>query len=420
MLDIKFIRENADLVKDAARKKHIDCDLDALLASDAERVRLIADVDQLRATQNAANTQVVNATDPVTKENLFRDLKATKQKLAAAEEKLKTVLVDWQKLMLQVPNVPDMSVPEGVSDAENVEIRSWGEKPNFSFTPRSHVELLKALNLIDLERGTKVAGFRGYVLRGAAVELMFAIFQLALKHFGSRGFVPHLVPSLVRRDGLVGTGYLPQGEDDLYHTQDGDYLSGTAEVASMALWQNETIDLAGGPLKMLSFSDCFRRESGSHGKDTYGLIRVHEFYKWEQLVLCEANHETSVALHEELTKNAEDFLQLLGLPYRVVLNCGGDIGLGQVKKYDLEAWVPSEHAYRETHSASYFHDFQTRRLGIRYRDASGTLRFAHSLNNTAAALPRLLVPLIENNQQEDGRIAVPPALQPYLGTDALS
>lgn len=229
-----------------------------------------------------------------------------------------------------------------------------------------------------------------------------------------------LVPSLVKRVAFLGTGYLPQGEEDLYKTQDGDFLAGTGEVATMAYHMNETLPKASLPLKYVAFSPCFRREAGSHGKDTKGLMRVHEFFKFEQVILCEASHDESVRLHEELTKNAEELLQALELPYHVVVNCSGDLGLGQVKKYDIESWVPSEDRYRETHSSSYFHDFQTRRLNIRYKDTDGTMRYTHSLNNTALATPRILISIIENNQQADGSITIPKALRPYLGKDSIT
>src|SRR5690606_21661432 len=273
--------------------------------------------------------------------------------------------------------------------------------------------------MADFERGAKVAGFRGYFLKGDGVLLANAVSQLALMHFVAKGFTPMIVPSLVRREAFLGTGYLPQGEEDLYKTQDGEYLAGTGEVATMGYHMDEILEKSQLPAKFLSYSPCFRREAGSHSKDTKGLIRVHEFFKWEQVVLCEASHETSVALHEELTRNAEEFLAKLGLPYRVVVNCGGDLGLGQVKKYDIEAWMPSQETYRETHSSSYFHDFQTRRLNLRYRDADGSLKFAHSLNNTAVAMPRILSMIVENYQQEDGTIRVPEALVPYVGKEIL-
>ncbi len=223
-----------------------------------------------------------------------------------------------------------------------------------------------------------------------------------------------IVPSLVRRETLLGTGYIPQGEEDLYKTQDNEYLAGTGEVATMSYYAGEVLEKSELPKKIIAFSPCFRREAGSHSKDTKGLIRVHEFFKLEQVILCEASHEKSVDFHEELLRNTEELMQSLNLPYRVLLMCTADIGLGHVKKYDIEAWVPSQNTYRETHSASYFHDFQTRRLNIRYRDEEGKMRFVHSLNNTAIATPRVLVPLIENNQQADGSIVVPDVLVPYM------
>lgn len=228
-----------------------------------------------------------------------------------------------------------------------------------------------------------------------------------------------IVPSLVCRVNFLGTGYIPQGEEDLYKTQDGDFLAGTAEVATMGYHMGEVLDAKELPLKFLSFSPCFRREAGSHGKDTKGLIRVHEFYKWEQLILCEASHEESVKWHEWLNRNTEEFIESLEIPYRTVLNCGGDLGLGQVKKYDIELWVPGEQTYREISSASYFHDFQTRRLNIRYRDTEGKLRFAHSLNSTAIPTPRILVSLVENYQQADGSVVIPDVLRSYMGKEVI-
>ena len=225
----------------------------------------------------------------------------------------------------------------------------------------------------------------------------------------------------------MGTGYLPQSEEDLYKTQDGEYLAGTAEVATMGYYMEEILDAKQLPIKFFAFSPCFRREAGSHGKDTKGVFRIHEFVKYEQVVLCEASHEESVRIHEELTENSEKLLQELKLPYHVVVNCGGDLGLGQVKKYDIEAWMPSEKKYRETHSSSYFHDFQTRRLNIRYRDTStklgageqGILRYAHSLNNTALAMPRILCHIVENYQQKDGSIKIPEVLRAYMGNESI-
>jgi seryl-tRNA synthetase len=275
-------------------------------------------------------------------------------------------------------------------------------------------------DMADFERGAKVAGFRGYFMKNDGARLEWALTHFVEDRFMNKeGFTPMIVPSLLRREPFMGTGYLPQSEEDLYKTQDSDYLAGTAEVSTMGYYMNEILDKKDLPIKFFSSSPCFRREAGSHGKDTKGVFRIHEFVKYEQVVLCEASHEESVRLHEELTANSEALLQELGLPYHVVVNCGGDLGLGQVKKYDIEAWMPSDGKYRETHSSSYFHDFQTRRLGIRYKDENGKMHFVHSLNNTALAMPRVICQIVENYQQEDGSILIPEVLRKYMGKDVI-
>lgn len=418
MLDIKFIRENKELIRDAARKKLIDFSVEELLVVDDERIKILQTVETARAKQNEVSGKIISA-DQMTRDRLIDEMKELKDELVRDEEALKEVMKKWQALMVRVPNIPDMSVPEGKDDSENLEYSTWGEKPNFNFTPKSHIDLMQDHQLVDLERGAKVSGFRGYFLKNDAVMLSFALWQYTLEVLQKDGFSPLIVPSLVRPDSFYGSGYLPQGEEDLYKTQDGDFMSGTAEVATMGYLMGETLDKKDLPKLWVSFSPCFRREAGSHGKDTRGLIRLHEFYKVEQVILCEANHETSVKWHEALRENAEKIMQGLGLPYRVVINCSGDLGQGQVKKYDIEAWVPSENKYRETHSISYFHDFQTRRLNLKYKDEEGKTRFAHSLNGTALASPRILVPLIENYQNADGSITVPEVLRKYLGKDVI-
>ncbi len=418
MLDIKFIRENPDLIKEAARKKRMDFDVSKLLEVDDKRRGLMQLVEKKRSEQNEQSVKITQAS-PEEKAVLIKEMQDVKAALQKEEEELKEVMKTWQGLMVQVPNVPDISVPEGESDKDNKEVKTWGDIPQFSFAPKNHVDLMEHLDLVDFERGTKVAGFRGYFLKNEGMTLSFALWQYVLNTFVQKGFTPMLVPSLVRRETLLGTGYLPQGEEDLYKTQDGDYLAGTAEVGVMGNFMDEVIPKEKLPMKIIAFSPCFRREAGSHGKDTRGLIRVHEFFKMEQVVLCEASHEESVKLHEEITANAEEIMQNLKIPYHVVANCGGDIGLGQVKKYDIEAWVPSENTYRETHSASYFHDFQARRLNIRYKDTDGKLKFVHSLNSTALPTPRPLVALIENNQNEDGSVNIPEVLRPFLGKDKI-
>jgi seryl-tRNA synthetase len=421
MLDIKFIRENPELIRDAARKKKMQVDLDGLIAADDERKSLLQAVEERRAVQNQWNERIAREANPALRLEAIEGMRVVKEELQKAETELRDVMKRWQAIMVTIPNVPDISVPEGASDAENLEVKTWGEPREREYAPKSHIELMGSLGMLDLERGVKAAGFRGYILKGAGARLNFALWNFVMDHFEKKGgFTPMIVPSLVRREPFIGTGYLPQSEEDLYKTQDDDFLAGTAEVATMAYHMDEVLSEADFPVKYLSFSPCFRREAGSHGKDTKGIMRVHEFYKFEQVVLCAATHEESVRHHEELTKNAEELLQALEIPYRVVVNCGGDLGLGQVKKYDIESWVPSENTYRETHSSSYFHDFQTRRLNIRYRDAEGKLRFAHSLNNTALASPRILISLIENHQRPDGSIAIPQALVPFFGSDSIS
>jgi len=413
MLDIKFIRENKELVEMAAKKKKISFDVGALLAVDDKRKTLLARIEEKRTEQNAANLEIVKAVGPE-KTNILERMKFVKEDLSKSEEEFKEVMKEWHALMLQVPNIPDVTVPDGESDADNQEIKKWGTLPKFDFTPKSHIDIMTTLDMLDLERGTKVAGFRGYFLKNDGALLSFAIWQYAMKFFTGKGFTPMIVPSLVRKESLLGTGFLPQGEEDLYKTQDGDFLSGTAEVATMGFHLDEMLNKEELPKKYLSFSPCFRREAGSHSKDVKGLIRVHEFFKLEQVVLCEASHEESVARHEELNRNTEEFIESLGIPYHTVVNCGGDLGLGQVKKYDIELWVPLENTYREISSASYFNDFQTRRLNIRYKDTDGKTKYAHSLNSTAIPTPRILVSLVENFQQADGSIKIPEVLVPYM------
>jgi len=414
MLDIKFIRENKDLVAAGAKKKHIEFDVEVLLTLDDRRRELISLIEKRRAEQNEVSQKIIHIADPSQKSQMISEMQALKTELQKEEEELKTVMHDWQMQMVSVPNIPDITVPEGDSDAQNHEVKVCGNIPKFDFEPKGHVELMSALGMLDVERGVKVAGFRGYFLTGDGARLEFALWCFVQDFFAKKeGFVPMIVPSMLRREAFMGTGYLPQSEEDLYKTQDGEYLSGTAEVATMGFYMDEVLEKKDLPKKIISFSDAFRREIGAHGKDTKGILRVHEFYKFEQVVLCEASHAESVKYHEEIQANTEELTQALGLPYHVVINCGGDLGLGQVKKYDIEVWMPSENKYRETGSASYFHDFQSRRLNIRYRDDDGKLKFVHSLNNTALS-GRPLIMIVENYQQADGSIKIPDVLVPYM------
>src|SRR3989338_8478157 len=419
MLDIKFIRENKDLVAEAAKKKRVSFDVEELLKLDDERRALLTVVEKKRSEHNMKSNQMVRTSIPERRELLVEELRTQKSGLEEEETKLKGIMQKWQVLMLQAPNVPDISVPDGDSENDNSEVRTWGSIPEFSSPPKGHMEIMESCDMADFLRGGDVSGFRGYFLKNEGALLSFALWQFTLEHFAKKGFTFMMAPSLVRKQTLLGTGYLPQGEDDLYKTQDGDYLAGTAEVPVMSYFADTILSEEELPKKIIAFSPCFRREAGSHGKDTKGLMRVHEFFKCEQVVLCEASHQASVALHEEINRNEEEFMETLGIPYRTVINCGSDLGLGQVKKYDIELWVPSEKRYREISSASYFHDFQTRRLNIRYKNKDDKAQFAHSLNCTAAPTPRLLISILENNQRADGSIAVPKVLVPYFGKEEI-
>ncbi len=419
MLDIKFIRDNKDLIAAAAKKKLIKFNVEELISADDKRRLLMTSTEKRRAEQNATSDKITKAANPEERAGFITAMKIVKADLEKEETELKEVMTTWQNLMLQVPNIPDMSVPDGQTDADNKEVKVWGEKPSFAFEPKDHVEIMTKLGMVDFERGSKVHGFRGYFLTGDGVRLCFAIWNYALEFFSAKNFTPVLPPIVVRKINLFGSGYLPQGEEDLYKTQDGDYLAGTAEVPIMGFHADEVLPTAELPKRYLGFSPCYRREAGAHGKDIRGLIRVNEFYKFEQVILCEANHETTVKYHEEVNRNTEEFIESLGIPYHTVANCGGDLGLGQVKKYDIELWVPKEGKYREISSASYFHDFQCRRLNIRYKDAEGKLKYAYSLNSTAIPTPRILVSLIENFQQADGTIKLPAPLVKYFGQETI-
>lgn len=419
MLDIKFIRENADIVKKAAQKKHIDFDVEQLIASDDTRRALLAQVETMRAEQNEATGRIAEASEKEREAEILK-MRELKESLAGKEKELAETMKEWRMLMLQVPNIPDISVPDGKSDADNKEIRKWGDIPRFSFTIKNHVELMSALDIVDFDRGAKVAGFRGYILKNDSVLLSFALWRFIFDHFARSGYVPLAAPSLVRGENLYGTGHLPHGVEDVYKVEDDLYLSATAEIPLMGMHTDDVLKHTELPKKFLAFSPCFRKEAGAYGKDTKGLFRVHEFFKIEQLILSKADHQESVLLHEELTANAEEVLRELHIPHRVVVNCGGDIGRAHVKTYDIEAWIPSEGKYRESHSSSYYHDFQTRRLNIRYRDEKGKLRYCYSLNNTAIATPRILISLVENFQQEDGSIKIPRVLHSYMGKEVIA
>ncbi|MHC4944059.1 MAG: serine--tRNA ligase [Planctomycetota bacterium] len=415
MLDIKFIRENADLVRDGARKKHFEIDVDRLLSLDEERRKLITRSDELKAEMNVKSKSVSKAS-PDERPALVGALKSLKEEIKNSDDALRTLEEEFQALMLKVPNVPDPDVPEGEDDQSNEEIRREGEIPDFDFEPLDHIELGKRLDIIDIERGAMVAGSRNYMLKGAGEMLHRAVLSLAMDLMVGKGFVPLQVPVLVKDFAMVGTGFYPYGEDQVYRTEkEGLNLIGTAEVPVTSMHQGEIFKEEDLPLYYVAQTTCFRREAGAAGRDTRGLYRVHQFQKVEQVVICRNDRDLSEKEHNSILQNAEELMQMLGLPYRVVNVCGGDLGLPQAKKYDIEAWMPSRDSYGETHSASKFFDYQARRLMMRYKDDNRRIHYAHTLNNTVAASPRLLIPLLEIHQAADGSVHIPEALRPYMG-----
>lgn len=416
MLDLKFIAQNAGVVKAGARKKHFECDVDRILALDEERRALIGTVDELRAEAKGAGKAIAQAAHEE-RPALVEAQSKKKVELKELEGRQKSIQEELDALLLTVPNVPAEEVPDGVTDEDNVEIKRVGDAATFDFEPKSHLELGEQHGWIDILRGARIAGSRNYVLRGDCALLEHAVMRFALDSMVARGFTALSVPTLVRRETMVGTGYFPGGEDQAYRTDERDDLClvGTAEVPVTALHQDEILELDELPLKFVAQSTCYRREAGTYGKDTKGLYRVHQFQKVEQVIVDVADEAQSLAHHESILGNSEALLQALELPYRVVNVCGGDLGQPQVQKFDIETWMPSREGFGETHSASRFHDFQARRLGLRYRGEDGKVRHCHTLNNTVAASTRMLIALLENHQNEDGTVSIPEALQAYMG-----
>ena len=413
MLDINYIRENLEKVKHSILARKADVDLEELLQLDDERRKLIAEVDGLRAKRNKQSLKFLE--DKNYEAAKSRDVEAGKKikgELDGLEKELEGIEKKWQELMLRVPNILLDEVPIG-SPTENKIIRKNGEPPKFPFKPKDHIELGKSLDIIDNERGVKVSGFRGYFLKNEGAILQLSVLNYALDHLVSKGYQLVIPPVVVRGFALEGSGQFPWGEDDTYKVGEDEYLVGTGEVPLMALHADETFIASELPKKYVAFSPCFRTEVGSYGKDTKGLYRVHEFYKVEQVVLCENDEQQSLGFFEELQENSEEILQELGLPYQVVVLSSEDMGKKAAMTYDIETWMPSRENYGETHSNSIVLDFQTRRLKIRYKDKDGNVRFCHALNNTAIASPRILIAILENFQTEDGSIKIPEVLQKY-------
>ncbi len=420
MLDLRFIRENSDAVRAACVKKRIDVDVDRLLAVDRDVRELKRQVETQKAEQNQKSKEIPKLAG-AEKEALLAFLKDLSSKIRDLETLQKTKEDELQLHMLKVPNIPSPEVPDGKDDTENVEVKRVGSPRAFTFTPKDHVDLGTSLDILDVERATRIAGSRTYFLKNEGALLELAVLRLALDYMVGQGFTPMLVPHLVRDEAMTGTAYLPGGEEQAYRTdRDGTWLIGTAEVPLTAYRGGEILDEAELPLKYVGLSNCYRREAGTYGRDTRGIYRIHQFQKIEQVIICQGDEALSKQFHAEILGHAEHVLTALGLPYRVVNVCGGDLGRPQVQKFDIETWMPSRNGYGETHSASRFHEFQARRLNLRYRDAAGKVQFCHTLNNTVIASPRILIPLLENYQQEDGTVVIPEALRPYMnGRDVI-
>jgi seryl-tRNA synthetase len=415
MIDIKEIRENPEKFKKAAKDKKFEVDIDKLLEVDASLKNAKQQLQDISTAKNTVGKSIPKISGDE-KEKALEKLAKLKSDEGKLDKKIKELQPVFDKLMLLVPQPPDEDVPIGADDTENKPIRKEGQIRQFDFEPKDHVQLGLDLGIIDIERGVKIAGTRNYFLKGDGALLHWAILRYAMDFMVEQGYVPLSVPLLARDEVMQGTGYYPGSEDQTY-VMEKDKLSlvGTAEVPLTAYRMSEILADDELPLKYVSLSSCFRREAGAAGKDTYGLYRIHQFDKVEQVVVCKKDNEESAKFHEEILSNAEEVMQALELPYRIAVVCTGDLGRGQAKKFDIEAWMPSRGNYCETHSASKFYDFQARRMNLRYKDSKSKKNlFCHTLNNTVIASPRILIPIFELYQNKDGSITIPTVLRGYM------
>jgi len=414
MLEISFIRQNVDLVRAAIANKRLDVNLDDLLEADKERRDAMGKLEAVRARKN----EIASIIPKASKEErpaLIEEGKAVKAQLELLEPGMAAIAKRYEDLMLRIPSIPRPEVPVGKGEEDNVEIRKVGTKREFAFKPKDHVELMTALKMVNWDGPRQFAGGRSYALTGLGALLEMAVTRLAVDTLVERGLNPVLPPVLVRERAMTGTGFFPLGREEAYNIGADDlFLVGTSEVPLVSLHADQILDAKDMPIRYAGISNCFRREAGAAGKDTRGLYRVHQFTKVEQVVFCVPDEAVAEEEHYKLLGNAEAILAKLEIPYRVAIACTGEIGLGQTRKHEVESWMPSREAYSETHSCSTLGDFQARRSNIRVRLADGSTAFAYTLNNTAVASPRILIPLLENHQNEDGSIYVPPALRPYL------
>ena len=419
MLALDFVRANRETVERAMRDKGVALSLDELLAHDTQVRALKTEIEALRAERNAISAQFPKAA-PDEKAELGRKAKEAGARAATLEEQLAGEEAALNALMLQLPGIPYEGAPVGPDETFNAVIRTVGEPRKFDFEPLDHVALIEKNDWADLSRVTQVSGSRTYCLKGALALLEAKLMAWALDRIAAADFTPITVPAIAREQAFLNQGQFPGHREETYELPNDDlWLAGTAEVVLTSLHSGEIIEADKLPILYAGFSPCFRREAGSAGKDVRGLLRVHQFVKVEQYVICEADDALSAKWHATLLRLAEELLQAMEIPYQVIETSTGDMGLGKYRMNDLESWVPSLGKYRETHSCSTLHDWQARRANIRYRGSDGKVRFAHTLNNTALASPRILVPLLENHQTEDGRVRLPKALQELMGGEYL-
>jgi seryl-tRNA synthetase len=414
MIDIKLVRENPQLFKDGAKAKRFDVDIDRLLALDSKILGIKQILQDLATEKNRIGKEIPKMQGDQ-KQQILVEMSKLKEKEAALNDELKNLQPEFDSLMLELPQPPAPEVPMGLDDTQNVEMYKRGEVRKFDFEPKDHMQLGASLDMIDMERGVKLAGTRNYFLKGDGALLHRAVMNFAMDYMTGRGYIPMIAPLLMRNEAMRGTGYFPGSEEQTYQMERDELnLVGTAEVPLTAFYMGEILAEKQLPIKMVAMSSCFRREAGAAGKDTYGLYRIHQFDKVEQVIISENDEEKSKQYHQEILANSEGVLQALELPYRVVNVCSGDLGRGQVQKYDIETWMPSRKSYGETHSASRFYEFQARRLNLRYRTDTKKNMVCHTLNNTVIASPRVMIPIMELYQNADGSITIPKVLRPYM------
>jgi seryl-tRNA synthetase len=419
MLGMDFIKANREAVERAIRDKGVDLDLGALLALDEQVRGAKTEIEQLRAERNAVSAKFKDA-KPEERAELGKQAKEAGAKASALEGDLAGKEAQLNALMLQLPGIPYEGAPVGPDESANVVIKTVGDPPKFGFEPLDHVALIEKNDWADLSRVTQVSGSRTYCLKGRLALLETKLMAWALEKIAAADFTPITVPAIAREQAFLNQGQFPGHKEETYEIPADDlWLAGTAEVVLTSLHSGEILEADRLPVLYAGYSPCFRREAGSAGKDVRGLLRVHQFVKVEQYVICEADDAQSAEWHATLLGLAEQLLAAMEIPYQVVETSTGDMGLGKYRMNDIESWVPSLKKYRETHSCSTLHDWQARRANIRYRGADGKVRFAHTLNNTALASPRILVPLLENHQTEDGRVKLPKALQELMGGEFL-